>query len=376
MARARWSRTLAVASAIVALGCGSRQAGTGDAGVGGNGGVGGGIGGGGSGNAGGGGAAGGASAGGIGDLGVCPAGLTGSPTFGATPARVSGVPIPDDFNSNDGDFGNVEGPVWTGDALYVSEMSSESYDAQNPGVLRSRILRVTPSGEVSVAVADSGSNGLAVDASGNLVAAVHKDGTVKRIALPSRTETILAAGYMGARFNSPNDLAIHSNGTIYFTDPEYQAPRTRPQAQTRVYRLPPGGAPEPVPSSGSPDSFTTPNGVTLSLREDYLYVAASTGRRYPVMPDGTLGPGQDFPAASRADGMAIDCAGNLYVARSRNVEVYTAEGASLGRIAVPEVQSVTNVAFGGADRQTLYITGLGEQKGLFQLRLTLPGKPY
>jgi gluconolactonase len=286
------------------------------------------------------------------------------------------VPISDAFNANDSEFGNVEGPVWTGGALYVSEMSSEAYDAQNPGVLRSRILRVTPEGQVSVAVADSGSNGLAVDASGNLVAAVHKDGTVKRIALPSGTMTNVTDGYMGARFNSPNDLAIHSNGTIYFSDPEYQAPRTRPQSQTRVYRIPPGGAPEPVPSSASPDSFTTPNGVTLSLREDYLYVAASMGRRYPVMSDGTLGTGENFPAASRADGMVVDCAGNLYVARSGGVDVYTPDGASLGQIDVPDVQSVTNVAFGGADRQTLYITGLGERKGLFELRLTLPGKPY
>jgi gluconolactonase len=270
----------------------------------------------------------------------------------------------------------VEGPVWAGDALYVSEMTSESYDAENPGVLRSRILKVTPAGQVSVAVADSGSNGLAVDAQGNLIAAVHKDGSVKRIALPSGATTNIADGYMGARFDAPNDLAIHSNGTIYFSDPDYQAPEDRPQAATRVYRIPAGGAPEPIPSSANADSFTQPNGVTLSLREDYLYVAASTGRRYPVMADGTLGAGQNFAAASRADGMAVDCAGNLYVARSRGVDVYTPDGASLGRIDVPDVQSVTNVAFGGADRQTLFITGLGERKGLFQLRMNLPGKPY
>jgi gluconolactonase len=181
---------------------------------------------------------------------------------------------------------------------------------------------------------------------------------------------------MGARFNTPNDLAIHSNGTIYFSDPNYQAPRIRPQAQTRVYRLPVGGTPQPIPSSASPDPFTTPNGITLSLHEDYLYVAAATGRRYPVMPDGTLGAGEDFQAASRVDGMVIDCAGNLYAARGGNVVVATAAGAMLGTSAVPDVQSVTNVAFGGADRKTLYITGLGDEKGLFQIPLTIPGRPY
>lgn len=325
-----------------------------------------------------GGGAGSSGAPGTGGASACPPGLTGAPTLGGTATRVAGVPIPDAFNMNDGEFGNVEGPVWIDGALYVSEMSSDSYDSQNTDVKRARILKVTPGGAVSVEVSDSGSNGLAVDRNGNLVMAVHKDGTIKRIARPGGTTTTLAEGYMGARFDSPNDLAIHSSGTIYFSDPDYQAPRPRPQAQTRVYRLPVGGTVEPIPSAASPDSFVTPNGVTLSLAEDYLYVAAATGRRYPVRPDGTLGAGEDFPPASRGDGMAIDCAGNLYVARTggADVIVYSPAGAMLGRLSVPDVQAVTNVAFGGEDHQTLYVTGLGNRKGLFQIPLTIPGKPY
>jgi gluconolactonase len=309
-------------------------------------------------------------------LGSCPPDLTGSPALGGTPVRVASVPIPDAFNMDDSTFGNVEGPVWLGDALYVSEMSSSPYDSQNPDVVMSRLLKVTPDGQTTVAVSDSGSNGLAVDQNGDIVAAVHKDGTLKRFPRAGGTPVTIVDGYMGARFNAPNDLAIHSNGTIYFSDPNYQAPRSRPQAQTRVYRVPSGASPHPIPSSASPDTFTTPNGVTLSLREDFLYVAAATGRRYPVMADGTLGAGQDFPAASRGDGMVVDCAGNLYVARGGNVAVYTAAGATLGTIDVPDVQSVTNVAFGGADRKRLYITGLGNEKGLFQIELTIPGRPY
>jgi gluconolactonase len=372
----RFSCVFSVLVALSPIACGSRQSGGPD---GGTGGTTGGAAAGGSGAVAAGGAgesAGGAGGGAMVGATMCPAGVTGAPVLGETATRVPGVPISDAFNMNDSTFGNVEGPVWIGGALYVSEMSSESYDSQNRDVLRSRILKVTSDGQVSIAVADSGSNGLAVDADGNIVAAVHKDGTIKRITLPSGAMTVLTDGYMGARFDAPNDLSIHSNGTIYFSDPDYQAPSTRPQAQTRVYRLPAGGTPEPIPSASNPDNFTNPNGVTLSLREDYLYVAAGTGRRYPVMPDGTLGAGANFDAASRADGMAIDCAGNLYVARSRGVDVYTPEGTSLGRITVPDVQSVTNVAFGGADRQTLFITGLGDRKGLFQVRLSIPGKPY
>jgi gluconolactonase len=299
---------------------------------------------------------------------ACPEGSPARPALGGALTRVPGVPPADAFNSNNGTFGNVEGPVWIGGALYVSEMSSDAYDSQNPRVNRSRILRVGASGDVSIAIADSGSNGLAVDGNGSLVAAVHKDGSLTRFALPGGQPTPLVTSYMGQRFDSPNDLAIRSDGTIYFTDPSYQAPDPLPQSATRAYRVPPGSnSAEPIPNAASPDSFTNPNGITL---------AASRGRRYPVLSDGTLGAGEDFPAASGSDGMAIDCAGNLYVTRQRSVVVYTPEGQMIGSLDVPGVQSATNVAFGGADGRTLYVTGLGNQKGLFQMTVDLPGRPY
>jgi len=308
---------------------------------------------------------------------TCPSGSPAQPTLSGSLTRVPGVPPADSFNSNNGSFGNVEGPVWIAGALYVSEMSSDAYDAQNPRVSRARILRVGATGDVSIAIADSGSNGLAVDGNGSLVAAVHKDGSLTRFTLPGGQATPLVTSYMGARFDSPNDLAIRSDGTIYFTDPSYQAPDSLPQSATRAYRVAPGSdRAEPIPNESSPDTFTNPNGITLSEAEDFLYVAGSRGRRYPVMADGTLGAGEDFPAASGSDGMAIDCAGNLYVTRQRAVVVYTPAGQMIGSISVPEVQSATNVAFGGADGKTLYVTGLGEDKGLFQMTLDLPGRPY
>jgi gluconolactonase len=329
--------------------------------------------------------AGGASAGAAGDAGAggtagtgggvwqCPSGITGTPTLTGTPMRIASVPPPDSFNMNNGNFGNIEGPVWIGDALYVSEMSYMSYDQQNPNVNMARLLKVTPAGQATIEIADSGSNGNAVDAQGNIVSAVHKDGTLTRYTLPGgMPATPLVTMYMNERFNSPNDLAIHSNGTIYFTDPSFQAPNGPPQSATRVYRVAPGGSTaEPLP-----DQFGNPNGITLSLDEDFLYVAASNGRRYPVMSDGTLGSGSDFSASSGGDGMVIDCAGNLYVARQSAVYVFEPDGTAIGNIPVNDVQSVTNVAFGGADHKTLYITGLGNNKGLFQISLDIPGRPY
>jgi gluconolactonase len=128
-----------------------------------------------------------------------------------------------------------------------------------------------------------------------------------------------------------------------------------------------------------PDALDSPNGVTLSLNEDWLYVATGNGRRYPVASDGTVGMGQDFAPAAGGDGMVVDCAGNLYVAKSngQNVAVYAPDGSPIGTIALnSDVQAVTNVAFGGADHKTLYITGLGNKKGLFKLQLDIPGRPY
>jgi gluconolactonase len=302
--------------------------------------------------------------------------LTGKPTLtGAVPTRIAGVPPSDAFNMNNGTYGNIEGPVWIGDALYVSEMNNTPYDTQSPNVVESRILKVTGDGTVSIFVADSGSNGMAVDANGYIVAAVHKDGSLTRFALPAGTPSTVVGAYMGKRFNTPNDLTIKRDGNIYFTDPNFQAPTPLPQGVTRVYRRDPSGTVTPLG-----DNFTNPNGISLSLNEDWLYVAASTGRKYPVMADGSLGAGQDFPPSSGGDGMVIDCAGNLYVAKagSSNVAVYAPNGDMIGTITVPRSENltVTNVAFGGADHQTLYITGLQNNKGLFQVRLDIPGKPY
>ena len=319
---------------------------------------------------------GGGSGGGPNAVWPCPAGISGTPTLG-TPTRVEAVPPADSFNMNNGTFGNVEGPVWIDDALYLSEMSADPYSQSSPDQKKSRILKLSGD-SVSIFIEDSGSNGLAIGLTGDLLAAVHKDGTISQFSLPDAAPSVLASEYDGVRFNSPNDLAVRADGTIYFSDPSFNAPSPPPQAQTLVYRLPVGGEPEPIPNADDPDSFNNPNGVTLSLAEDYLYVAASTGRRYPVMDDGTLGAGEDFAAANGGDGMVIDCAGNLYVtkANSSNVEVYTPDGDSIGTIAVPGFQAVTNAAFGGADHQTLYITGLGNDKGLFKLELDLPGRPY
>jgi gluconolactonase len=303
----------------------------------------------------------------------CPAGPFGEPfAAGASATRIAGLPPADAFNSDGNTRTNVEGPVWIGDKLYVSEFAfMPAPDA--------RILALDPiSGAVSVAVASAGSNGLAVEKSGALIATDHKQGAVVRMPFPLGTAEVITSMFEGKRFNSPNDLAIRSDGTLYFSDPDYQAPSTKPQPKTRVYLLA-AGAQEPVVID---DARSQPNGVTLSADENTLYVAGADGVfSYPVMSDGSVMPGSGTRLNAfngGADGMGMDCAGNLYITSAQRVVVLSKTGTEIGAIAVPGAESVTNVAFGGPEHKTLFITsmGSGEQRGVFRSELAVPGFPY
>jgi len=303
----------------------------------------------------------------------CPAGPFGEPfAAGASATRVAGFPPLDAFNGDGNTRTNVEGPVWIGDKLYVSEFAfMPAPDA--------RILALDPvSGTVAIALASAGSNGLAVDSDGALIATDHKQGAVVRMTFPLGAAQVITGTFEGKRFNSPNDLALRSDGTLYFSDPDYQAPSMKPQPKTRVYRLAPG-ATEPVVID---DTRSQPNGVTLSADESTLYVAGADGVfSYPVMSDGSvmLGSGARIHAFNGgADGMGMDCAGNLYITAGQRVVVLSKAGTEIGAIAVPGAESVTNVAFGGPERKTLFITSMGggEQRGVFRVELNIPGFPY
>ena len=318
---------------------------------------------------------------------VCPSGPFTNPTPSSLhPTRVAGVPIADaTINQSGYGFSNIEGPVWIGDSLYISE-----YTNGNTPPLPGHILKITASGTVSEAIPNSGSNGLAVDSAGNIVSANHNAGGIVSFALPSGTPTTLSNSYMGTPFNCPNDLAIHSNGTIYFSDPDYQ--NSGGKLPKRVYRLP-SKATEAVIVDAS---LTEPNGVTLSLDQTTLYVTDKSGlHKYPVASDGSVGAGaafaqSAFPSGNNGgDGMAIDCAGNLYIAlvSSQTIAVVSPSGSSLGTITVTGAGNVTNAAFGGTNHNILYITAQGTgganpsgvssgAQGLYQVSMPLPGMPY
>ena len=341
---------------------------------------------------------------------ICPPGPFAALPFVSTVTveQVEGLPPDDEYVMAERSLIIVEGPVWIDGALYVSQIDGGAVGGGFPGGEGSggegsggegsggegsgggssmsggdpppaRVIRMSQTGEVSVVLPEAGSNGLAVDPEGALTLAVHTKGAIESLDWEALQTMPLVGSYAEERFNSPNDLAFGPDGSLYFTDPDYQAPRPRPQEQTRVYRLAPGASEAEVLIEGR----RQPNGVSISPGGRTLYVSGEDGIfSYPIADDGSIGEGAAFAAgvASRSDGMGIDCAGNVYLTVGGELVVVSPAGVELVRVSIPGVQSVTNVAFGGPERTTVYLTSLGTTPnsvaGVFRLSAALPGYPY
>ncbi len=283
-----------------------------------------------------------------------------APAGDLTPVRIEAA------NSTRNEEGLYEGPVWIKDTLYFSDFTfSSGFPA--------RILKLDASGKVTTAIEDSGSNGLAVDKDGFLIAGTHKYKSVSRFNPASGERTSVAAQFAGNVFNSPNDIVIANDGTIYFTDPAFQrdaAPGG--QEKTGVYRVATDGTVTLVD-----DTIANPNGIALSPAGDVLYVNGGGDqgllRAYPVV-DGVPQAGKDLVTGLKIpDGMAVDCKGNIYVTEhiERKLRVYNPQGQQIAQASTDA--NLTNAAFGGADGKTLFLTGAG---ALWKIDLAITGSPY
>jgi gluconolactonase len=305
------------------------------------------------------------SAGASGSGGAAGAKICPSPPFAADP-----LPANKTAQKIQGGFKFLEGPVWLADrnALLFSDMNFGVPNAPPLNGPASTIHMFTPPSSFEVFLANGGSNGLGLDHNGLILACTHDTRSVSRYDPASKARSLVAAAYMGKKFNSPNDVVERSDGTVYFSDPDYQLSGGTPsELPTAVYRVNPEGAVSLV------DTMAKPNGVALSPDETTLYVGAVDGkiRKYAVSADGSTGPAQAFSDVSGPDGMGVDCAGNLYVTGSSGVAVISPAGKKLGTIG--GFNGATNVAFGGPERKTLYITA-GD--ALYSIELPIPGYPY
>jgi gluconolactonase len=249
-------------------------------------------------------------------------------------------------------FQFTEGPAWhKAGYLLFSDIPAN------------KIYKWTKKDQVEVYCEDSGkSNGLAFDGKGRLISCEHWNRRVARKSADGAI-VVLAPFYDGKRFNSPNDLTLRSDGTIFFTDPPYGLEgREKEQPCNALYRVRPGQNPVRLVKD-----FNMPNGLALSPDEKTLYVGDSKEghvRVFRLDTDGNVSGGEVFCTVPGPDGMKVDGAGHLYVTSSEGIAVFDPRGKRLGTIKVPEKPA--NCAFGGEDNKTLFITA---RKSLYRVRL-------
>ena len=267
-----------------------------------------------------------------------------------------------------GGFGFLEGPVWVaaqGTLLFSDLDFATSNDPLGPSV---KLRRFRPPQTFDVLVVNSGSNGLALANDGRVLAASHDVQSLSLFDPATGQREVLDVRYQGKHFNSPNDVAVRADGTVYFTDPDWQLGTRSSETGIRgVYRVEPNGNVSLI--DGSLDQ---PNGVALSPDERTLYVGSHANDvvAYALAPDGSAGTRTRFASTGLSDGLSVDCAGNLYVSAA-TVQVFDPRGHKLGDIQVAE--DPKNVAFGGPKQTTLYITA---GAGLYAIELNVPGRCY
>ncbi len=263
-------------------------------------------------------------------------------------------------------FGFTEGPVWRGDHLLFS-------DIPNNRIVKYQMCEEGPC-ITTFRYPSGNSNGHTLDREGNLISCEHANRRVTRTDRYGNV-TVLATRYMGKRLNSPNDVVVKSDGSIYFTDPPYGLPG---QSQGKeldfqgVYRISPDGKTLTLLVS----DMERPNGLAFSPDESRLYIADSARghlRVFDVRSDGTLSGGRVFAEMKSdergvPDGMRVDVEGNVYATGPGGLWVFSPSGGLLGRIVMPEVTA--NCAWGDSDCRTLYMTAT---TGLYRVRLDIPG---
>lgn len=249
----------------------------------------------------------------------------------------------------------AEGPLWLAEeaALLFSDIPADA------------LYRWSPTQGVTIFRKPSRyANGNARDAHGNLLTCEHGTRSVTRTSSSGKRET-LAWQMGGKRLNSPNDLAMRSDGWLYFTDPDYGFSDRMGSTGERelevqgVYRIPPGGGESQMVAS----DFCAPNGLAFSPDERRLYVNDSDHmhvRVFSVLPEGALAGGEVFAVLDSQygdgwpDGMKTDALGNVYVTGPAGIWIFNPQGEALGILRTPE--TATNMAWGGESLRELFIT--------------------
>lgn len=265
-----------------------------------------------------------------------------------------------------GEFQFTEGPT--------ADAAGNVFFTDQPN---NRILQWSVDGRLSTFAQPAGrANGMCFDARGNLIVCADEQTELWLIPAASVArgtldgKQVLVREYHGKRLNGPNDVWCHPDGSLYFTDPFYKRPwwswDQPPQDGQHVYRV----SPDHKTLTRVAESLKQPNGIVGTPDGRTLYVADIGDRktyRFTIRPDGALADRTLFCELG-SDGMTLDAEGNLYLT-GRGVTVFDKTGRQIENIPVPE-NWTANVCFGGADRQTLFITA---SKGLYAVRTRVKG---
>ena len=274
-------------------------------------------------------------------------------------------------------FTFTEGPVWDkrSDVLYFSDVRDNTIYSwsEDEGVN----VFIQPVFAEETDHPSVGSNGLTLDREGRLILMEHGYRRVSRLEANGERTTLID-NYRGNRLNSPNDVAWHTNGWLYFTDPPYGMPGlendpARELNYNGIYRLSPDGEIQLLERNQ-----TRPNGLVFSPDEETLYVANSDAENkvwyaYTVI-HGIIGNPRIFydvndqSSEGAADGMKVDTEGNLFATGPGGVWVFDPDGTHIGTIKPDEVPA--NVAWGD-DGSTLYMTA---RTGLYRVKLSTSGE--
>jgi len=282
-------------------------------------------------------------------------------------------------------FQFTEGPVWHPDGyLLFSDPNTNSIYRYDPST-RNISVYMSHSGYTGVDIGEygqPGSNGLVIDRDGRLIIDQHGNRRVIRIEKKGPV-TVLADKFDGRRFNSPNDIVLKSDGTIYFTDPPYGLPnffddKRKELDYSGVFMIKNNEVTLVSKDLGGP------NGLAFSPDEKFFYVTnwdirdihhTKTIWRYEVNTDGTLSNGKiffdfNFTEDDEAlDGLKIDKEGNLFVSAPGGIWIISPDAKLLGKIVTPERPA--NLAWGDEDAKTLYLTA---HTSLYKIRLSTGGK--
>jgi gluconolactonase len=262
----------------------------------------------------------------------------------------------------------AEGPVYVpaGRYLLVSDIPND------------RILRWDEvTGRVGVFREPAGyANGHTLDATGRLVSCEHGNRRITRTEYDGSI-TVLADEHQGRRLNSPNDVVVRSDGSVWFTDPaygidsDYEGHRADSEiGGCHVYRI----DPETRTCEIVADDFDRPNGLAFSLDERQLYIADTSANHLRVfdVADDTLAGDRVLATCDEGsvDGVRLDDVGRIWVAAGPAVLCFDPDGTLIGRLRLPEVAS--NLVFGGPKRHRLFITA---SSSVYSLMLNVTGAP-